>query len=231
MTERATAWSVTINNPGNADEENINLARQKGWKVIGQLERGKNGTPHYQLLVKTPQVRFSAVKKQFPRAHIEIARSISALEQYVNKEETREGDLKQTDEMYPSLQKLWDMLAEYINDNVWRHTQWIDSNPDGKLVMFDKFINEIIEKGFVVETMAVNPQIRSCVKQFGESIYNRSLRRQTDRQTDETIIPEEDITNATDETQTETTSQTSDQETLSEDGEMDGSTSTEGSLL
>lgn len=80
MTDRATAWSLTINNPTEADEENIQHARQKGWKVIGQLEQGENGTKHYQLLVKTPRIRFGGVKKEFPRAHVEVARNVAALE-------------------------------------------------------------------------------------------------------------------------------------------------------
>jgi len=73
MTDRATVWSVTINNPTPSDEEGIALARQRGWQVEGQKEKGSEGTEHYQLMVKTPQVRFSAVKKAFPRGHIEAA--------------------------------------------------------------------------------------------------------------------------------------------------------------
>lgn len=80
MTDRATAWSLTINNPTQADEESIQLARQKGWQVIGQLEEGENGTKHYQLLLKTSRIRFGGVKKLFPRAHIEVARNVAALE-------------------------------------------------------------------------------------------------------------------------------------------------------
>lgn len=183
---RASSWSVTINNPTASDEENIQLARQKGWKVEGQLEKGKEGTPHYQLLVKTPQVRFSALKKAFPRAHIEVCRNVVALEQYVHKEETREGELASTNEMYPSLQKVWDMMADYIDMN--RLTQkWYDSDPDGRLVIFDQFIGYIIEEGYVVESIGANPQTRSMVKLYGEKIYIRSLRRQTDRQTDTNI--------------------------------------------
>lgn len=185
--QRASAWSVTINNPIAADEENISLARQKGWKVEGQLERGEKGTPHYQLLVKTPQVRFSAVKKQFPRAHIEIARNVAALEQYVHKEETKEGELQSQSEFYPSMQKMWDMMASWIQETR-RHHDWLDSDPQGRLEIFDRFISDKIEEGYVVETMAVNPQVRSIVKTYGENIYNRSLRRQTDRQTDENIV-------------------------------------------
>lgn len=195
MTQRATAWSITINNPVSADEENISLARQKGWKVEGQLEKGEQGTPHYQLLVKTPQIRFSAVKKQFPRAHIEVARNVAALEQYVHKEETREGELKQQSELYPSLQRLWDMLAEWINDkNI--HHKWMSSDEEYRLFQFDKFINDKIYEGYVVETMAVNPQVRSSIKHYGINIVIRSLHRQTDRQTDENIMSDSEYNNA-----------------------------------
>lgn len=187
---RGSCWSITINNPSAADEENINLARQKGWKVEGQLEVGEKGTPHYQLKVNTPQVRFSAVKKAFPRAHIEIAKNAFALEQYVHKEETREGELAQTSDKYPSLQRLWELWSDYIDDrseNLAKET-WSE---DEFLVNFDYFIKECIVDGYVVETMAVNPQIRAIVKKYGREVLIRvqNIRRQTDRQTDEIIVP------------------------------------------
>jgi len=196
---RGTSWSVTINNPTAADEENISLARQRGWKVEGQKEVGENGTPHYQLLVKTPQVRFSAVKKSFPRAHIEIARNVAALEQYVKKEETRVGQLETQSEMYPSLQKLWDMFYDYLfvkYEGISFELHKI--TPAQWLSRFDNFICKMIEEGYVVETMAVNPQIRSAIKNYGASIFYRSeIRRQkTDRQTDKNNVALDDITNA-----------------------------------
>lgn len=194
MTDRATAWSVTINNPVSADEENIALARQKGWKVEGQLEKGENGTPHYQLLVKTPQVRFSALKKAFPRAHIEQARNVTALEKYVHKEETREGTLQTDQEKYPSMTKLWDLMYEYFLS-----CNYIDCSWDGEwfkkttgnqkpLQLFDEAINHLIRKGYFVESMGVNPQVRGCFDRYWSSILFRCEgRRQTDRQTDEKI--------------------------------------------
>lgn len=202
MTQRASVWSVTINNPISADEENIALVRQKGWKVEGQKEKGESGTEHYQLLVKTPQVRFSALKKAFPRAHIEVARNVKALEQYVQKEETRVGGLQVESDKYPSLSKLWQMYAIYIEENrlFFPMLSW---SGDEHLEQFDLFINELIFKGYHVETMAVNPSTRSCVKKFGYPILlraqneNNGLYPQTeDRQTDEESIQEVDITNA-----------------------------------
>lgn len=185
---RASCWSVTINNPITADDENISLARQKGWKVEGQLEKGENGTPHYQLMVKTPQIRFSAIKKQFPRAHIEIAKNREALELYVHKVETREGELTVNQDAYPSLQKLWDLFTAWIErrDELLAKETW---KPEKFLQRFDMFIEDAILDGFVVETMAVNPQIRSSIKNYGRAIVIRSInRRQTDRQTDENSV-------------------------------------------
>lgn len=183
-TIRASAWSLTINNPTATDEEEINLARQKGWKVEGQLERGTSGTAHYQLLVKTPQTRLSTLKKHFKRGHIEPARNVAALERYVKKEDTREGELKTQQDKYPSLQTTWDMFTEWItHTHKGRHNDW---SKDEWLINFDKFVAIYIEEGYVLETIAVNPQVRSSVKQFGINIYHRSLRRQTDRQTDDT---------------------------------------------
>lgn len=200
--ERASAWSVTVNNPIAADEENMNLARQRGWKVEGQLERGANGTPHYQLLVRTPQVRFSAVKKAFPRAHIEVARNAAALEQYVHKEETKEGDLKEQSSMYPSLAKFWDLIAEELRQEWWAEYCWSvgDELPQENrwfsLTKFDYICNQLIREGYHIETIAVNPQTRSAWKIFGRSIIIRSHRRQPDRQTDYNAVASIDIPNA-----------------------------------
>jgi len=193
-TQRGTAWSVTINNPTNADEENISLARQKGWKVEGQKEKGESGTEHYQLLVKTPQVRFSALKTTFPRSHIELAKNVVALQKYVNKEETRIGELQTDQALYPSLQTTWDMFYEW---SPIEYTEALLLTGDQWLKVFDAFISDRIEAGYVLETIAVNPQIRSSIKKFGFSIWKRSQNRtQTkDRQTDKTNVSPSSITN------------------------------------
>ena len=58
-------------------------------EVTGQLEKGEEGTLHIQGMVRTQSVRFAALKKALPRAHIEIARCPAALAKYVSKVETR----------------------------------------------------------------------------------------------------------------------------------------------
>ena len=205
---RHSLWSVTINNPQAADFENMNLARQKGWKVEGQQEVGKNGTPHLQLFVRSGQQRFNALKEAFPRAHIEVCRDKTALEKYVHKEKTRVAELPVTDDFYPSQQKTWDMFAHWLDT---RYTE-TDARSNGIelfkderwLEEFDAFVYDLIQDGYVLEGIAVNPQVRSGLKKFGYSIYLRSkrrkygnyVRRQIDRQTDEFIVGGSTITNA-----------------------------------
>lgn len=188
--DRATAWSITINNPTPADTECIALARQKGWKVEGQLEKGENGTLHYQLMVKTPQVRFSALKKSFPRGHIEVARNVPALRNYVTKEETRQGDLPTSQEKYPSMSKLWELISDYLYESDYSKyfrnpgDLYIPGSRREEVVMamFDDAILQLICDGYYVETLGVNPQVRCAWKKYCSAILTR-LQRQIDRQT------------------------------------------------
>lgn len=188
-TARATLWSITINNPTPEDDEAIALARQKGWQVLGQKEQGeKDGTLHYQIALKTPQLRFSAVKKHFPRAHIEVAKQPVALLNYVVKEATRVGGLQEQQNKYPSLSTFWDLVFDYLNGigkdgldyveladgNVRmfktdRHKVWT-SKP---LSILDEATSDLIVKGFHVEGIAGNPSIRSQWNLFRDAIMLR----------------------------------------------------------
>jgi len=206
---RASCWSVTINNPIAADEENMARARQRGWKVEGQKEVGKNGTPHYQLSVRTPQVRWAAVTKAFPRAHVEVARNPAALEQYVHKEDTKVGELEKQSEMYPSLSKFWDLFFQWCYDgaaNSEQEQRLVVTNikPRALENMFEGFVIEYIQKGYHIETIACNPATISCVRKYGFSILKRSeaafykkedMQTETDRQTQEVLVSTYDITN------------------------------------
>lgn len=179
-TGRATVWSLTINNPTPSDEEGIALARQKGWKVEGQLEKGKDGTVHYQLMVKTPQVRFSAVKKAFPRAHIEVARNVQALQQYVSKQDTKIAPLSTSQEKYPSLSRYWELVTEWIND---AYPYILCDDTPITLALLDKATYALIYEGYHVEGIATNPSTRSAWKQYGEAIMMRAIQETKDRQT------------------------------------------------
>lgn len=197
---RSTAWSLTLNNPTAEDEEQINIARQQGWKVEGQKEKGESGTEHYQLMVKTPQVRFSSVKKMFPRAHIEPARNIAALTQYVVKESTRVGDLPTQQSLYPSLSRFWELLAEELNAMEflnWNYLVepttrsssevWWKETPRSvlkdPLIALDWATEALIHKGYRVEGIACNPSTRLAWKKFHSALLCRAYtHRQTDRQ-------------------------------------------------
>lgn len=183
--DRGSCWSITINNPIKADDENIALARQKGWKIDGQLEKGENGTPHYQLIALTGQVRFSAVKKAFPRAHIELARNPEALQLYVHKDDTRESNLSIESDKYPSYSRVSEFFAEACSEYMDEHA----CLPTEKLLeIFDNMVDQKIREGYYLENIAVNPQIRSAIKKFGKAIFRRHSNRQTDRQTSESIV-------------------------------------------
>ena len=188
--DRATCWSVTINNPTASDDENLALAKQKGWKVEGQLEKGAlTGTPHYQLIVSTPQVRCSQIKKAFPRAHIEICRNKEALLNYVKKEDTRAGELPLND-TYPSMSKVMDWYGEFHStaQKTYGH-ECFDF-----LEVFDQMVNQKIREGYYVESIGVNPQVRSSIKRYGKAIAHRYIHRQKDRQTTDTIAEVNSIT-------------------------------------
>jgi len=224
MSDRATCWSVTINNPISADDENIALAKQRsGWKIEGQLEQGENGTKHYQMMVKTPQIRFSQIKKAFPRAHIEIARNVKALSEYVQKEDTRVGAIPNSDK-YPTLSQLWVLYSDWHCQG---YGPYCTTDEDERLAIFDQFISDHIELGYHVETMGVNPQIRSSVKKYINAILIRSqnIRRQkTDRQTE----INSDVNDITDEGSVQETVCTQSEESTSEESDQDTESGSEG---
>jgi hypothetical protein len=214
MSERATCWSVTINNPIPADDDNIARAKQKsGWKIDGQLEQGENGTKHYQLILKTPQVRFSAIKSAFPRAHIEIARNSKALAKYVTKEETRIGTIPNENDKFPTMERFWELFYSFyktVKNNI--DFEGIET-PDKRLQLLDDFVGWQIQQGSFVESFGVNPQIRSSAKKYLINIFRRSEiihRQKTDRQTklisEDEIITENGDEESYDENETQTTS-------------------------
>lgn len=123
MKGKARNWSITINNP---TEEELAVWRQATTEhhwvraTTGQVERGAEGTLHLQGLLKTEPVPWSRVKKLLPRAHIEAARNVVALEQYVNKPETRVLALGEQRSTIRSLtpQLLHDQLTSVVYDRL-----------------------------------------------------------------------------------------------------------------
>ena len=90
MNTTGTVWSLTINNPSVADREVIALPPDWIAFIKGQDEIAPTtGTLHFQGMIKTKYtVSFKKIKLLFPTAHIEKAKNVAALTQYVEKTET-----------------------------------------------------------------------------------------------------------------------------------------------
>lgn len=190
MTDRANCWSITINNP--SDEE-LRPTLPAKWVLSGQMEKGKEGTVHYQGMLTTPQVRFSAVKKVLPRAHIEPAKNKTALQKYVNKEDTR---LSKVDDIVSNIPTLFDYqhtIAQQWDDDEFQ--EFISNFTDDQfsklglgevaLQYVDKLVALDIERGIRgIEYIAINPMWRSAWKKFWRQMVIR-----------ERIVPAEIISN------------------------------------
>lgn len=190
--DRATCWSITINNP---TEEDIQPRLPAGWTFQGQPEKGEQGTEHFQGMLFTPQVRFSAVKKVFPRAHIEIARNRNALANYVQKDETRNGEYRVVRSEIPTLFDYQTTVAKKFNRTLLyeRYSQrlrsWTEAGsasakiPDiDEMAMeyLDELVAQDIENGLRgVEYIAINPMWRSSWKKFWRVIIKRDGSQQT----------------------------------------------------
>ena len=70
----ARHWCLTINNYTQVDEAIFNSPPLFKYAIYGR-EKGENGTPHLQAYVAMwKQTSLAAMKKIFPRAHLEIKR-------------------------------------------------------------------------------------------------------------------------------------------------------------
>jgi len=172
--DRATCWSVTINNPTAADDEYIAQAKQKGWRVDGQKEKGENGTVHYQLIVKTPQTRFAAMKKAFPRAHIEVARNGTALAKYVKKDKTREGELPENNQ-YPNAKAFWKMLFGQYEDITTVQKGLTMMTKDERLQWLDNQAEDLIKDGIMCESFVCNPSTRAAFGKWATALAERAV--------------------------------------------------------
>lgn len=188
---RSNCWSITINNP---TKEDTDCALPPGWRLEGQYEKGEQETEHFQGMLSTPQVRFSAVKKQFPRAHIEVARSKQALKKYVSKEETRVGEYagNATMNMFQSQ----DLVASLWSDDEYqsrcmdeRILKMYKCDTDAiALAYVDNIVEEQIEAGVIgLEFTAINPMWRSSWKRFHQAIIGRYKQTHKEEELNEII--------------------------------------------
>jgi len=199
MSDRGTAWSITLNMKTVSKqrcEDMIEQAKNANWGVQGQIEEGKEGTPHYQLLVKTPQVRFSAVKRVFPTAHIEKARNVKALEAYVHKDEGRLEEMKTIERKFVQFPEVRKKFFQWVIEEGYEDV----SDYDRKLSIWDEFIGLSIRERIECDVIGVNPQYRSIVQKYWTAnVYvamedrQTNIDRQTDRQTAEIPVSPNDL--------------------------------------
>lgn len=92
---RGTFWGFTWNNPpgvGTKPDADLRWPEPLPEDVAGvkySIEKGENGTVHFQFVIKLrKQMRFAAVKKMYPEVYLEAIRDIDAALNYVQKDET-----------------------------------------------------------------------------------------------------------------------------------------------
>lgn len=184
MTERASCWSITINNPTAEDDEIIAKLRRMPWFIEfkSQLEEGAEGTKHIQGMLRTSQVRFSAVKKALPRAHIEAARNSNALAAYVNKTDTCLAKRSEVVRDIPTLFEYQDKVAAELKEadvmERWAYYEQmrvIKDPGECALEVVDSIVSRhIAAGGRGLEFISINPMWRSSWKKFWRAIIKRN---------------------------------------------------------
>lgn len=195
--KKSSYWSITINNPTEDDFIRWEGLKGEKWvkKVMGQLEKGENGTPHIQGMLNTDYVRFSQIKKALPRAHIEIARKPAALANYVQKEDTRLAPLPTTRVATQSdVQKECLSLAlyDYKRDTFQTHIPRVEKdafydwmclkNVTYKTwaeTLLDSAVKKLVKEGYYgIEFVICNPQVRLAFRKYFCEIVIREYARQ-----------------------------------------------------
>lgn len=171
-----TCYSVVINNPTDTDKAQIDAATQAGWRVVGQLEKGDNGTPHYQLCVTAP-VEWKTMKSHFTRANIQEAEDPEALEKYCTKKATRVLDLTNVKpkskkrEQYSSADFYNDVFHEAYEQNGEGTDELI--NKDNNLQTYDAAVNQLIlQNGYDIAVRATRPDVRSAYRKYRYAMWS-----------------------------------------------------------
>lgn len=192
MSIRGTCWSVTWYPPTDSMNYEVSKAEIEayskrqlapGWKLQGQMEQCPDTKRyHFQAMLKTPQVRCSAVINAMDKAHIELAKNKSALASYVTKEESRVATIEST-QAIPTLFEYQGMIAEkYVEEECkafiakrMELTEWKEQYGEAFVKYIDSLVAKDIKSGRRgAEYIAVNPMWRSAWKLFGPEIISRS---------------------------------------------------------
>lgn len=85
-------WLCTLNNPEVAAQDYLEawFTKAKAKYVVGQLEKGEEGTPHIQYFLNFKEpVRLAQLKKHCTRSHFEEVKINNGAHTYCMKEDTR----------------------------------------------------------------------------------------------------------------------------------------------
>lgn len=218
MTSSHRHWSLTINNPTADDERLVATApTQYKWikELIGQKEVGENGTEHYQLYLRTDKVRFSQVKSVFGRAHIEPGRNVTALKNYVVKDDTAVAGTRTAvrqalpTDIYGYTLKAYVHSPGYyktlnyperfdtLDDVRYAHQCWKQYEVDFgcyedtfPMRLLKAASNKMVQDGWFVEHIASNPAFKVAFKEHVHSILYRQYGLETHAQGQEALLRE-----------------------------------------
>lgn len=191
---RATCWSVTWYPPTDSldrevSQREIEAYAQRvllpGWYIPkdgGQMEQcPTTGRYHYQAMLRTPQVRKSAVIAAMDKAHIERAVHSAKLANYVQKAETRVASIASAEPLL-TIFTYQAIIADMYNEEeckayVQRRmelTEWKEQYGEAFLKYIDTLVSKDIRNGRKgVEYVAFNPMWRAAWKLFGPDIIFR----------------------------------------------------------
>ena len=86
---KARTWLCTLNNPDQISLEMIHNVTGAVY-TVGQLEKGENGTIHFQFYQNfNTQIRLAHYKKTLPQAHCEPVKVDNGADKYCMKQDTR----------------------------------------------------------------------------------------------------------------------------------------------
>lgn len=135
---RKRRWFLTINH--NSTEDFQTLLDLNTRTLVFQTEIGESGTPHIQCTLELKDAKtFNAMKKIFPRAHLEVPKHWARSIKYCYKDDTFTGERR-----YVKINNnvLYDISNDDININTVSHARR-DSTHDRPRVGSQEFIDMI----------------------------------------------------------------------------------------
>ena len=90
---RGRHWLITFNNPNCLPIDLINFFTENSWNYIFQLERGEQGTEHFQIYLRTNPIYFNQLNQYFIDRnyliHLEHVRNKNSAMLYCCKDDSR----------------------------------------------------------------------------------------------------------------------------------------------